>query len=1190
MSDDVNKVKSIFLAAVAKGNSDQAAPYVDEACAGDDALRRRVQILLEAHAGEDRLLDFSAANIGGTIDQPSMSESPGTVIGPYKLLEQIGEGGFGVVFMAEQQQPVRRKVALKVLKPGMDTRQVIARFEAERQALALMDHPNIAQVFDGGTTGGEPGGLSPGRPYFVMELVRGIPVTDFCDQNRLSIGQRLDLFLSVCQAVQHAHQKGVIHRDLKPSNVLVTLHDDKAVVKVIDFGVAKATGQQLTEKTLFTNFAQMIGTPLYMSPEQAQMSGLDVDTRSDIYSLGVLLYELLTGTTPFDKERFKEVGYDEMRRIIREEEPPKPSTRISTLGQAATTLSMHRKSDPKRLSQLFRGELDWIVMKCLEKDRNRRYETASALAADVERYLRDEPVQAFPPSAGYRFRKFLRRHKVQLVFVGLISFFLLSLGGGAGWAVRDRMSRQRLQQEKVTAALAEVEKLSQAKKFAHALAVVAQAQELFEEGGSSEELRQRLHQWRADLELVGRLQEAQMLATQVNVVENRFSIERVLPSYEVAFQRYGITPMAMAADQVAQLIGSQPPEIQMATIVALDEWFSFEAKDVRDPHREAWLRVVLRAADADPWRTRVRAALERKEFGALVQLASDQDILKQASYTLYLLGRVLCGRAAGKQAGIAVLRWAQERHPDSFLINATLGNELLKAKPPEHAEAVRFCSIAVALQPDNAGALLNLGIALDHQGKPREAIAALRKAAELRPDYLAVYLQLGDVFIRHRQFDKAIEAYRQAIELPDAAWAHSNVVKAWVHNNLGAALEERGKWDEAILEYRQAITEKPDLPKTHHNLGIALTKLGKLDQAIAAYRKAIDLKADFAEAHYNLGIALGKLGERDQAIAAYRKAIDLNPKYPHAHYNLGGALVEQGKVDQASAEYQRVIQLKPDDPDAHYSLGRNFQMQGRLDKAIIAYREAMRLKPNYAETHVNLGLCLAGQGKLDEAIEECSQAINLKPELANAWGARGAIYGNRGQYDKAVADLSKAIQLAPDDLQVVGIYLLRAQANSRLAHFAEARRDCESALKRAPANASVLNDLAWLLATCPGVKLRDPHRAVVLGGKAVAAAPKTGDYWNTLGVAHYRAGDWKAAITALDKSVKLRQGGDAVDYLFLAMAHWQLGNRDQARKAYDHAVQWLEKNKQALEKDTARAEEFLRFRIEAEEVLELKKK
>jgi serine/threonine protein kinase len=438
---------SIFLEALQRTTAEQRAAYLDQACAGDDELRHNVEMLLKAHAKAGEFLNQPAAAPVATVDEPTVTEGPGTVIGPYKLLEQIGEGGFGVVFMAEQHEPIRRKVALKVLKPGMDSKQVIARFEAERQALALMDHPNIAHVFDGGAT-------STGRPYFVMELVRGVPITDFCDQNRLAVRERLELFASVCQAVQHAHQKGVIHRDIKPSNVLVTLHDDKAVVKVIDFGIAKATGQQLTDKTLFTNFAQMIGTPLYMSPEQAQMSGLDIDTRSDIYSLGVLLYELLTGATPFDKERLRTVGYDEIRRIIREEEPAKPSTRLSTIGQAATTASANRQSDPQRLSQLLRGELDWIVMKALEKDRGRRYETAAAFAADVGRYLAGEPVQAVPPSAGYRLRKFLGKHRGAVLAAGLVALALVAglvgttLGLFQAWAA-EAVARKAREDERV---------------------------------------------------------------------------------------------------------------------------------------------------------------------------------------------------------------------------------------------------------------------------------------------------------------------------------------------------------------------------------------------------------------------------------------------------------------------------------------------------------------------------------------------------------------------------------------------------------------------------------------------------------------------------------------------------------------------------------------------------------------------
>jgi len=443
MATETPAIDTIFCAAVEIGAPEQRAAYIAQACGHDDDLRARVEKLVDAHLRAGSFLEAPAAELRAltqsgspvlrgegkgergvaTIDEPAITERPGTVIGPYKLLEQIGEGGFGVVFMAEQTHPVRRKVALKVLKPGMDSRQVVARFEAERQALALMDHPNIAHVFDGGET-------ATGRPYFVMELVRGIPITDFCDHNHLPVRERLGLFISVCQAVQHAHHKGIIHRDLKPTNVLVTLHDGTPVPRVIDFGIAKATGQQLTDKTLFTNFSQMVGTPLYMSPEQAEMSGLDMDTRTDIYSLGVLMYELLTGTTPFDKERLRTAAYDEIRRIIREEEPAKPSTRMSTLGQAAKTASVNRKSDPHRLSQLFRGELDWIVMKALEKDRNRRYESASAFAADVQRYLNDEAVLACPPSAMYRFRKLARRNRRTLA-MGSVLVLAALVGIGA---------------------------------------------------------------------------------------------------------------------------------------------------------------------------------------------------------------------------------------------------------------------------------------------------------------------------------------------------------------------------------------------------------------------------------------------------------------------------------------------------------------------------------------------------------------------------------------------------------------------------------------------------------------------------------------------------------------------------------------------------------------------------------------
>jgi len=393
--------------------------YLVQACGGDAALRSRVEALLRAHVEAGDLLESApGVTVRAALSTSQSDEKPGNLIGRYKLLQKIGEGGCGVVYMAEQQAPVVRRVALKVIKLGMDTKEVIARFEAERQALAMMDHPNIARVFDAGAT-------ETGRPYFVMELVRGVKITDYCDQQNLSTVERLGLFIQVCHAIQHAHQKGIIHRDIKPSNILVTLQDGEPMPKVIDFGIAKATQGRLTDRTLFTAYEQFIGTPPYMSPEQAQLSNQDVDTRTDIYSLGVLLYELLTGQTPFETKNLLKAGVDEIRRQIREVEPPKPSTRLRTLEAGAlTTTASHRATPALRLIHLVRGDLDWIVMRCLEKDRRRRYETANGLAQDLVHFLADEPVLAAAPGAWYRVQKLTRRHRT-LVFVAIGFVFAL---------------------------------------------------------------------------------------------------------------------------------------------------------------------------------------------------------------------------------------------------------------------------------------------------------------------------------------------------------------------------------------------------------------------------------------------------------------------------------------------------------------------------------------------------------------------------------------------------------------------------------------------------------------------------------------------------------------------------------------------------------------------------------------------
>jgi serine/threonine protein kinase/tetratricopeptide (TPR) repeat protein len=513
------KERDIFVAALAITTAEKREAFLNEACS-EPGQKEQLKALLEAEAKLGTFLESPARPAASA----RVDEGPGAIIGAYKLLEQIGEGGMGVVFMAEQTRTVHRKVALKVIKPGMDTRQVIARFEAERQALALMDHPNIAKLFDAGTTGqarkseirnpteksetrnpkseanpkdqirnpkrehrnpegedvaaadpdlgfnasqfefpsnfgfrssdlkaGSPD-FDPGRPYFVMELVRGVPITDYCDKNRLDAEARLRLFVTVCLAIQHAHQKGIIHRDIKPSNVMVTLNDGQPVAKVIDFGIAKATEQKLTERTLFTAYGEMIGTPAYMSPEQAEMASADVDTRSDIYSLGVLLYQLMTGTTPIDDARLRTAGFSEIQRLIREVTPPRPSSRLSTLGDSATVLAGNRGTDPKRLAKLLAGDLDWIMMKALEKDRDRRYATAGEFAADIERFLRHEGVVARPPSAAYRLATFVRRYRGAVVAATVTIATLLA---GTTIAIWQAIVATRAKHDALAAATAE---------------------------------------------------------------------------------------------------------------------------------------------------------------------------------------------------------------------------------------------------------------------------------------------------------------------------------------------------------------------------------------------------------------------------------------------------------------------------------------------------------------------------------------------------------------------------------------------------------------------------------------------------------------------------------------------------------------------------------------------------------------
>jgi eukaryotic-like serine/threonine-protein kinase len=521
MANEPFDEKAVFNSARGMASHEERMAYLQRACdQNPDALPRMLE-LLRVYDQEQSFLESPPVNFGGTVARP-VPESAGATIGPYKLIEPIGEGGMGTVWMAQQTEPVKRLVAVKLIKAGMDSRHVIARFEAERQALALMDHPNIARVLDGGTT-------DAGRPYFVMDLVKGVPITRYCDEHRLTPRQRLELFIPVCQALQHAHQKGIIHRDIKPNNVLVAPYDGRPVVKVIDFGVAKAAGQQLTERTLVTGFGAIVGTLEYMSPEQAEVNQLDIDTRSDIYSLGVLMYELLAGSPPFSRKELEKGGILEMLRVIREQEPSKPSTKLST-AEGLPTLAANRGTEPAKLTKLVRGELDWIVMKALEKDRSRRYETANGFALDVQRYLADEPVLACPPSVGYRLRKFARRNKSGVAIAAILSLALVAtvvvLAISNVWVRQERDQKEEaLKSESTALAKArEQETLARAnaaaaetqRQKANAQAQIAKAQE---GKAKAQELLARRRFYAAQINLANQAWEAGNPARVLDLLE-----------------------------------------------------------------------------------------------------------------------------------------------------------------------------------------------------------------------------------------------------------------------------------------------------------------------------------------------------------------------------------------------------------------------------------------------------------------------------------------------------------------------------------------------------------------------------------------------------------------------------------------------------------------------------------------------
>jgi serine/threonine protein kinase/Tfp pilus assembly protein PilF len=958
--------------------------FLAEACGDDAALREQIVSLLKADTDEGES-DFLKKTLL-LRPTPLVTEKPGDRIGRYKLLEQIGEGGCGVVYMAEQEEPVRRRVALKVIKLGMDTKQVIARFEAERQALAMMDHPNIARVLDVGAT-------DTGRPFFVMELVRGIKITDYCDQNKLSTNDRLDLFIQVCQAIQHAHQKGIIHRDIKPSNILVTQHDDVAVPKVIDFGIAKATLGPLTDKTVFTAFAQFLGTPAYMSPEQAQMSGLDIDTRADIYSLGVLLYELLTGNTPFNAKELLAAGMDEMRRKIREDEPAKPSTCLSTmLAMDLTTVARHRHAEPPRLIHLIRGDLDWLVMKCLEKDRTRRYETANALVMDLQRHLSNEPINARPPSRAYRLQKAWRRNQLTFAAAGAVIVALLLGVVISSW---------------------------QAVRATRAMATAV------------------AEKHRAD-------QEA---STARRVTE---SLQQMLGLIDPDAASRSI--MSLSAVRLQVMLGLVHPNATRGpeyTLLQLVDDFAndLEGKLADQPAAAAELHATIGRAYAcrgarEKARKHLRRALElgRSTFGD--QHEKYADILVDYS------------RPDGSDPSERLEREADIRRALAiYRARGVGGEQVIRALFTLQWNLGEQASAGASAKADEIEPVLN------------EALAEAAKSPGVEfPKIASIYTAMAKVWAGRFQYAEAEKIARQAVTLHLKSHPDS-LETGWGYFVLSATLRSQGKFAEALAGDKKALTMmRAVLPSEHAN--IAFTSKAVLDTLE---------KANDAHVLASLFPSVAELGELESIFLEV-------------------------------LETTKPTTLRYDDP------------------TFLAARGLAQVPVIY----LALGHEWEAAGRTTEAEESRRKAILLLDNLPD--------------------------RLAKNRDMLPFVYSFSASALMKAGQPEQAKELYRKLLDRVtPRTGELLNNAAWFLATTDAATNREPTLAVELAKKAVESNPEFGGFWNTLGVARYRAGDWQQAIAELNKSVSLSKGGDSFDCLFLAMAHWRVGDRDMARQWHERA-------------------------------------
>ncbi len=1067
--DGRSRLQRIFENAV-RLPEEKRASFLAEACGDDDAIKAQIERLLAAHAAADSFLATDASEtpqrVAAAADAgPTLPVERGTVapepdstggeieasadfdpsrssrIGPYKLLQKLGEGGFGSVWMAEQEAPVRRRVAVKVIKLGMDTREVIARFEAERQALAMMEHPNIARVLDAGST-------REGRPYFVMELVRGVAISEYCDANNLSPRERLELFIPVCDAVQHAHQKGIIHRDLKPSNVLVTVNDGRAVPKIIDFGIAKATHQKLTEKTFFTRFHAMVGTPAYMSPEQAEMSSLDIDTRSDIYSLGVLLYELLTGTTPFDTKELFERGYKEVQRVIREETPPKPSTRVSSMDdESRTVVAGSRQVDARELGRLLRGDLDWIIMKALEKDRSRRYESAAAFALDIGRFLEHEPVAAGPPSTAYRVKKFIRRNRVAVAGAGvvagaLITGLLLAIWGfivaaderdlaqTAATTAQEAEGRERAEKENARIAQAKAEESAKiARREADtARRVFGLIDEMFHAAdpetarGPTYTVRQLLDDYtRADLWDALR-DEPEIEATLRHTVGRAHLGLGRFKLAEASFERSIEVRSARLGDDA------------LPTILAregLGETYSEMARfrDAESTFRD--LRAVCERVLGEDDLTTLRMTVHLAEVSArLGRLKEAESLLMETRDLAALLGGEDHDVTLSAIATLGAVLGAAGRFVASEKVTSEVIPRLRKELGAEHPKVLTASF-------DRARALHYSGRIDESEKLSRETLAACRRV--LGPEHAKTLRGMHDlaaVLPLLERHDEAIALFEEVIEIGTRVYGGDFPPVARARMNVGVIHSQQARYEKAKDNLRRALAayekiygaDHSQTAEVHAALGVTFTYEGNHSEGAEWSGKALEIRkrtlgpehARTLESMTNLAANYTALGRAEEAKALLEETIDdlkeavgaENPSILVVLLNLGEAYVRTGECDRAETVLKELFDLqerigttRAGIARAHAAMATCLESEARfeaalphIERVVEIIRAAARPEqmPRNASALLMYGLVLVGNEKhvkAEKILQECLGYLrqNADENAIQIWAAESAL-------------------------------------------------------------------------------------------------------------------------------------------------------------------------------------------------------